>query len=80
MKQSSDNPFRTILTSLGTATKTVTIDYLNELALVFKTHGVNFETYGSIFEMLQFLEEHKCVKLTKNDREEWELTGLYNYG
>ena len=78
--QSSDNPIRIFLTELGTSTRTVTIPLLAELAELFKRHGVTFATYGSVFDMLKFLESRGCVNITEKDTGEYEITGLYNYG
>lgn len=78
--QSSDNPIKIFLTDLGTSTKTVTIPLLSELSQLFKKYGVTFATYGSVFEMLKFLESRGCVTITEKDTGEYEITGLYNYG
>lgn len=78
--QSSDNPIRIFLTDLGTTTRTVTIPLLTELSELFKKHGIKFATYGSVFDMLKFLESRGCVSITEKDTGEYEITGLYNYG
>ena len=77
---SSDNPIRIFLVDLGTSTKTVTIPLLTELSDLFKLHGIKFATYGSVFDMLKFLESRGCIVITPKDTGEYEITGLYNYG
>lgn len=79
-KQSSDNPIKIMLKALGTSSIVVTLDYLTELKQLFEQHGVVFDTYGSVFDMIQYLEKNGCVTITPLDTGEYQLTGLYNYG
>ena len=79
-KQFSDNPIRIMLTALGTSSVTVTLDYLKELKELFEKYGVNFATYGSVFDMIKYLESKGCVTITELDTGEYKITGLYNYG
>lgn len=79
-KQSSDNPIRIMLTALGTSSVIVTLQYLKELKELFEPYGVSFSTYGSVFDMLRFLESNGCVSIKEINTGEYEMTGLYNYG
>lgn len=79
-KQFFNNPFEEILINLGINSKKVTLDYLKELAQICFRYGLHLPTYGSVFDMLRFLEERGCIKITTLETEEYEITGIYNYG
>jgi len=79
-KERDNNPFQDILSALNTDTVLITINYLNELKLLCEKKGVIFTTYGAVFDMLRFLETHKCVTLQETASGEYTMTGLYQYG
>lgn len=79
-KRNNNNPFQDILSALNTDTVLITINYLNAVKIMCEKKGLLFSTYGAVFDMLRFLESHKCVSIQETATGEYTMTGLYNYG
>lgn len=79
-KEKDNNPFQDILSALNTDTVLITMSYLNELKTLCEKRGVIFTTYGAVFDMLRFLEAHKCVTIQETATGEYTMTGLHQYG
>lgn len=75
-----NNPFQDILSALNTDTVLITLDYLKEVRTICEAHDVQFHTYGSVFDMLRFLEDNNLVAIKETATGEYTLTGLYKYG
>ena len=75
-----NNPFQDILSALGTDTVLVTLDYLKMVKAACLEHDVHFSTYGTVFDMLRFLEEKGCLAIKELATGEYTITGLYTYG
>ena len=78
--KNKNNPFQDILSALGTDTIVITMEYLGALKNICADYNVNFTTYGAVFDMLRFLELNKCVSIQENEKGEYTMTGLYQYG
>ena len=74
------NPFKELLYELQTDTIAITLEYLHSLGVLFKKYGVEFNDYGSVFEMLEFLEQNGCVTIAPQGDGSYTITGLYTYG
>jgi aldehyde:ferredoxin oxidoreductase len=76
-----DNPIKELLFELGTSSQNITFDYLQKVNKLLVKYGVKLNTYGNVFNFLEYLEEAGCVKLTKHPANGYYIiTGLYNYG
>ena len=76
-----DNPIKELLFELGTSSQNITFDYLQKVNKLLLKYDVELDTYGDIFNFLEYLEEAGCVTLTKHPANGYYiLTGLYNYG
>jgi hypothetical protein len=76
-----DNPIKELLVELGTNSQEITLDYLYKINTLLLKYGVNLNTYGHVFNFLEYLEENRCVKIHKdNAKNIFIMTGLYNYG
>lgn len=74
------NPFKELLYELQTNTRIVTLEYLVNLNKLFQKHGVRFNNYGAVFEMLEYLEQNGCVTIDQQNDGSYTITGLYTYG
>jgi aldehyde:ferredoxin oxidoreductase len=76
-----DNPIKELLFELGTSSQNITLDYLHKVNKLLVKYGIKSQTYGNVFNFLEYLEETGCVKITKHtDGDYYTITGLYNYG
>ena len=77
----TNNPIKELLFELGTNSQDITLDYLQKINRLLLKYNVNLNTYGHIFNFLEYLEEKGCVTITKhNTGKYYIITGLYNYG
>jgi predicted transcriptional regulator len=77
----TNNPIKELLFELGTNSQDITLDYLQKVNKLLLKYDVNLNTYGHIFNFLEYLEEKGCVTITKhNTGKYYIITGLYNYG
>ena len=74
------NPFKELLYELQTNTRIVTLEYLVNLGKLFQKHGVRFNNYGAVFEMLEYLEQNGCITIDQQNDGSYTITGLYTYG
>lgn len=76
-----DNPIKELLFELGTSSQAITYDYLHKVNKVLKKYNVILQTYGQVFNFLEYLEENGCVEITKHNTDNYYIiTGLYEYG
>jgi len=76
-----DNPIKELLFELGTSSQAITLDYLQKVNKLLVKYDISLDTYGHIFNFLEFLEEKGCVKIVKHSTGKYyTITGLYNYG
>lgn len=76
-----DNPIKELLFELGTSSQNITLDYLHKVNTLLVKYGIKSQTYGNVFNFLEYLEEAGCVKITKHTNGNYyTITGLYNYG
>jgi aldehyde:ferredoxin oxidoreductase len=76
-----DNPIKELLFELGTSSQAITLDYLHKVNRLLEKYGIRSETYGNVFNFLEYLEENGCVTITKHSTGKYyTITGLYNYG
>jgi hypothetical protein len=77
----TNNPIKELLFELGTSSQDITLDYLHKVNRLLIKYNVSLNTYGHIFNFLEYLEERGCVKITKHSTGKYYIiTGLYNYG
>jgi predicted transcriptional regulator len=77
----TNNPIKELLFELGTGSQDITLDYLQKVNRLLVKYDVNLNTYGHIFNFLEYLEEKGCVKIKKHSTGKYYIiTGLYNYG
>jgi hypothetical protein len=77
----TNNPIKELLFELGTNSQDITLDYLQKVNKLLVKYDVSLNTYGHIFNFLEYLEEKGCVTITKhNTGKYYIITGLYNYG
>jgi hypothetical protein len=77
----TNNPIKELLFELGTNSQDITLDYLQKVNRLLVKYDVSLNTYGYIFNFLEYLEEKGCVTITKhNTGKYYIITGLYNYG
>lgn len=77
----TNNPIKELLFELGTSSQDITLDYLHKVNRLLIKYNVSLNTYGHIFNFLEYLEERGCVKITKHSTcKYYIITGLYNYG
>jgi hypothetical protein len=66
MTQSTTNPFKTLLSGLSqNKTYPVTLQFLEWVTGVINEPSVVVQTYGEAFQVLEFLDAARVVKLTK---------------
>ena len=77
----TNNPIKELLFELGTNSQDITLDYLHKVNRLLLKYDVSLDTYGHIFNFLEYLEEKGCVTITKhNTGKYYIITGIYNYG
>lgn len=77
----TNNPIKELLFELGTNSQDITLDYLHKVNRLMLKYGVKLNTYGNIFNFLEYLEEKGCVTIKKHSTKNYYIiTGLYNYG
>ncbi len=77
----TDNPIKELLFELGTSSQDITLDYLQKVNRLLLKYNVSLNTYGHIFNFLEYLEEAGCVTISKHSTKNYYIiTGLYNYG
>lgn len=80
LSKKDNNPFEDILSALNTDTILITLPYLDTVKNLCEAKGVYFKTYGAVYDMLQFLEKHNCVRIQELPSGEYTMTGLHSYG
>lgn len=77
----ASNPLPEIISFISYEPTLITIPLLDKIAkTVYKHANFKFDTYGDVFELLEFLEEHEVIILRKiPDSQLTEITKVY-YG
>lgn len=77
---STTNPFREIVNKLSfSAWQDVTIEYLEWVNQLLKEQSIELETYGDVFKVLEFLNEHEVIEL-KTDEDRHLIRKGQNFG
>ena len=64
--QQFTNPFQWLEANVPSTDTPLDLPMLGLFAKELARHGVRVSTYGDIYKVLEYLEEHNVIKLTKH--------------